>query len=280
MRIQDALSTTVLALAFLAPFATAAGSSPEGSGASASLPAAPTDSVRTAGDDREDSAEAVAERIGNALKRINPQARVDHVGPALAPGYYEVIAGGDIFYISRDGRYLFQGLYDLKDGRDASQFGALPGLRLRALQKIPGSERIVFPATGPTKHTVLVFTDVECGFCQKLHQDVGQYNKLGITIEYVAFPRAGMDSEDARKMQAVWCSSDRKKAMTDAKSGIEVKAPACDDPVGRHHAIGMEVGLRGTPMVINAMGVAFPGYLPPEVMLSELDRLQAQRANP
>jgi thiol:disulfide interchange protein DsbC len=280
MRIQDALSTTVLALAFLAPCATAAGSGPEGSGVSASLPAAPTDSVRTAGDDRESSAEAVAERIGNALKRINPQARVDHVGPALAPGYYEVIAGGEIFYVSQDGRYLFQGLYDLKDGRDASQFGAMPGLRLRALRTIPHSERIVFPATGATKHTVVVFTDVECGFCQKFHQEIEQYNKLGITIEYLAFPRAGMDSDDARKMQAVWCSSDRKKALTDAKAGIDVTAPACDDPVGRQHDIGLQIGLRGTPMIVDAMGVAFPGYLPPEALLSELDRLQALRANP
>ncbi len=215
-------------------------------------------------------------KIRAALKSLNPKLVPEHIGPAPIPGYKEVIFSGNVIYVSDDGRYLMQGLMDLDSKEDLSQAGALPSLRRAALKEIPVSDRIVFAPVGPAKHTVAVFTDIECGYCRKMHSEVAEYNKLGIAFQYIAFPRAGLGSPDALAMESVWCSADRRKALTDAKSGRPVPPKRCDNPVAAQHDIGQRIGLGGTPMVINAEGVALPGYLPPDKMLEALDKLAAK----
>lgn len=227
--------------------------------------------------DRHGAEMAVDERVRSALKHLNPELVPDYVGPAPVPGYQEVVVKGQSLFVSNDGLVLAQGLIDIRQKRDVSQFGVLPGRRLKALDEIPASERIVFAPSGDVKYTVQVFTDVACGFCRKLHEDIAEYNRLGIAVEYLAFPRTGIDSQDAIKMAAVWCSKDRKKALTDAKMGVEVHAPECDNPVAKHHEIGTRIGLKGTPLFINADGIAIPSYLPPDKLLETLDRLAAQQ---
>jgi thiol:disulfide interchange protein DsbC len=110
-----------------------------------------------------------------------------------------------------------------------------------------------------------------------LHQDIGEYNKLGIAIEYLAYPRAGMGTPDAMKIESVWCSSDRRKALTDAKNELAIPTLKCDNPVAKHRQIGQRIGLQGTPMIINADGIALPGYMRPADLLEALDKLAAQR---
>lgn len=220
---------------------------------------------------------AMDAKIRTALKQLNPNINPDYIGPSPVPGYQEVIIGGQVVFVTDDGKYLVQGLMELNGKRDIAQFGALPGRRLQALKEIPAADRIVFAPQGAIKHTVSVFTDVECGFCRKLHQDIAEYNKLGISIEYLAFPRAGVDSPDAAKMASVWCSADRRKALTDAKANVEIPQLKCDNPVAKQYAIGQRVGLQGTPMIINADGIALPGYMAPADLLKTLDKLASQR---
>jgi len=220
---------------------------------------------------------ATDELVRAALKRLNPNLDPEYIGRSPVPGYHEVIIKGQVAFVTEDGSYLIQGLLDLRNERDVAQFGALPGRRRNALAKIPGSERIVFAPAGELKHTVTVFTDVECGFCRKMHQDVVEYNKLGIAIEYVAFPRAGIGSEDALKMETVWCSNDRRKAMTEAKNGATLPKIVCENPVSKHFEIGQHLGLQGTPMIINSDGITISGYLPPSALLDQLEKLAAQR---
>jgi thiol:disulfide interchange protein DsbC len=211
-------------------------------------------------------------KVRAAFKKLNPNAVPDYIGYSSFPGMLEVFVKGQVVFMSDDGKYLLNGVYDIASQRDLSQSGAMPGRRLSMLKEIPVSERIVFAPTGQIKHTVTVFTDVECGFCQKFHHDISEYNKLGIAVEYLAFPRAGMGSSDAAKMQSVWCSNDRRKAMTDAKSGVAVPALACADPVAKHREIGERIGLRGTPMFIDTDGAVLPGYMPPDKLLEALDK--------
>ncbi|MFZ5636571.1 MAG: thioredoxin fold domain-containing protein [Pseudomonadota bacterium] len=244
----------------------------------------PADADKAAGSDGGKASGAAAASAGSpdeakiraALKGLNPKLVPEHIGPAPIPGYQEVIFSGNVIYVSNDGRYLVQGLMDLESKEDLSQSGALPSLRRVELKKIPVTDRIVFAPVGARKHTVTVFTDIECGYCRKMHSEVGEYNKLGIAFEYVAFPRAGIGSPDALAMESVWCSADRRKALTDAKNGLPVPPKRCDNPVEAQHDIGQRIGLQGTPMVINADGVALPGYLPPAKMLEALDKLAAK----
>lgn len=220
---------------------------------------------------------ATEAKVRAALKALNPKLVPEHIGPAPLPGYQEVIFSGNVVYVRDDGRYLIQGLMDLDSKEDLSQAGALPSLRKAALKEIPVSDRIVFAPVGPSKHTVAVFTDIECGYCRKMHSEVAEYNKLGIAFQYIAFPRAGVGSPDALAMESVWCSADRRKALTDAKNGRPVPPKRCDNPVATQHEIGQRIGLGGTPMIINVDGVALPGYLPPDKMLEALDTLAADR---
>ena len=143
------------------------------------------------------------------------------------------------------------------------------------LQTAPTSERIVFAPANPV-YTVSVFTDIECGYCRKLHEDIAEYNKRGIEVEYLAFPRAGIGSADYKKMVAVWCADDRRKALTDAKGGRPVPPKRCTNPVAAQYKIGQQIGLQGTPMIINSGGVALPGYMPPDKLLEALDKLAAE----
>lgn len=212
-----------------------------------------------------------------ALKKIDPRLVPDRVGPAPMPGFQEAIVGGRVVYFSDDGRYMLQGLlFDIEKKKDLTQIG-LSGLRHDELAKVPVSDRIVFAPVGPRKHTITVFTDIECGFCRKMHSEMGEYNKLGIAIEYLAFPRAGLTSADALAMESVWCSADRRKAMTDAKNGLAVPPKRCTNPVAAQYKLGQRIGLEGTPMAINEDGIALPGYLPPAKMLEALDELAAER---
>jgi len=207
----------------------------------------------------------------DAILSINPQISIESVADAPLPGFQEVIVSGQVLYVSNDGRYVLQGsLFDAREKRDLSQAG-LSKLRQRLLSEVPEDQRIIFAPANP-KYTVSVFTDVECGYCRRLHEDIAEYNKRGIAIEYLAYPRMGLGSDDFRLMESVWCAADRRKALTDAKAGRRVDSKACENPVAAHYALGQRAGLTGTPMIIAADGTTMPGYLPPDQLLEALQR--------
>lgn len=216
-----------------------------------------------------------------AIGVLNPHVKVDRVGAAPLPGFREALVGGQVVYVSDDGRYLFLpgsggALFDTSSKKNLSE-AALAGMRKELLQTIPASERIVFAPANP-KHTVTVFTDVECGYCRKLHGEIAQYNQQGIAIEYLAFPRMGIGSDDYKKMVSVWCSADRKAALTIAKSDGRLASKDCKNTVTQQYDVGQRAGLTGTPMILAADGTQLGGYLPPAQLRAALDKLAAEAA--
>jgi thiol:disulfide interchange protein DsbC len=121
------------------------------------------------------------------------------------------------------------------------------------------------------RHTITVFTDVECGYCRKLHSEIAQLNDRGVQVRYLAYPRAGPGTDDWAKMEAVWCSTDRKKAITDAKAGKAIKAAQCSTPIAKQYKLGEQLGVRGTPAIFTDSGEYIGGYLAPDQMVSKLD---------
>ncbi|KRG69648.1 DsbC family protein [Pseudoxanthomonas dokdonensis] len=212
--------------------------------------------------------------VRNALKGLEPNLSVDYVGKAPLPGFQEVIAGGQLLYISDDGRYLVQGgIVDLKEKKDLTgESRALSSFRVNLLKSVPTSERIVFAPPNP-KYTVSVFTDVECGYCRKLHSEIGELNKQGIAVEYLAFPRMGLGSKDHKEMISVWCADDRKQALTDSKNGKPVPTRDCTNPVSKEYALGQRIGVSGTPAIYAPDGTQIGGYLSPTAMRARLDDL-------
>ncbi|MDH5832098.1 DsbC family protein [Luteimonas sp. M1R5S18] len=214
------------------------------------------------------------DRARQAIESINPAIQIDAIAAAPLPGFREVVVGGQTVYVSDDGKYLLQGsLFDVEAKRDVSQAGVAE-VRRKLIADVPEGDRIVFAPTNP-KYTVSVFTDVECGYCRKLHQDIAEYNKRGIAVEYLAFPRMGLNTPDYDLMVSVWCAPDRRKALTDAKEGNRVPPRTCDNPVARQYALGQRVGLTGTPMIITESGVQMPGYMPPDALLAALQQVEA-----
>ena len=122
------------------------------------------------------------------------------------------------------------------------------------------------------KYRVTIFTDVDCGYCRKFHNEIKDFNDLGITVNYVAFPRSGLDSISYNKIVTAWCSKDPKNTLTKMKQGIDVQLSLCQDhPVETHFLLGQKIGITGTPAIIKSNGELLPGYLPPEELLNRLN---------
>ncbi len=209
--------------------------------------------------------------VHEALERVIPGIKPDSVSATPVPGLYEVVLSTRVVYISADGNYLVRGdLIDLQTRENLSE-KKRKGVRLAELGQLSQDSMIVFTADN-VKHTVTVFTDVDCGYCARLHKQMADYNRLGITIRYVAFPRAGIPSGSYDKTVSVWCSDDPHTAIGDAKFGKPVEARTCDNPVKNHYVTGQLIGVSGTPTIVLDDGEVLPGYVPPEQLLQFLDR--------
>ncbi len=207
-----------------------------------------------------------------AMKKLIPSAADIAVAETPVSGLLEVTVDGDIFYVNESGQYLLQGkLFDLDKREDLTE-KARSGIRARVLSQVNGDEQIVF-AGDHVEHDITVFTDIDCGYCRKLHSQIAEYNKLGIAIHYMLFPRAGIPSESYDKAVSVWCAEDQKQALTNAKLGETPKRLVCDNPVREQYETGRRMGMTGTPGIVTENGYLIPGYMPPADLKKRLDQL-------
>ena len=200
-----------------------------------------------------------------------PGAKPDELRATPIPGIYEFTRGGDIAYVSSDGKYAIAGdLYDMASDENLTEKTRRVE-RTKLISAVPESQMVVFAPKDP-KYTVTVFTDVDCTYCRKLHSQISDYNRLGIKVRYMAYPRTGPDSESWDKAEQVWCSVNRNEALTRAKHGEELHTPkqCAGSPVAREYALGQEVGVRGTPAIVLDSGEMLPGYLPPAMLAKHL----------
>ncbi|MDZ3822408.1 MAG: DsbC family protein [Pseudoxanthomonas sp.] len=215
--------------------------------------------------------------VRDAIQGLVPGASIDTIAESALPGFYEVTLGGQVVYVTADGRYLVQGaVFDIVNRVDLTE-QKRAGARREALAGVPADRRIVF-APAEVKHRLTVFTDIDCGYCRRLHQEMADYNARGIAIEYLWFPRAGVGSESFQKAVNVWCAADRREAMTRAKAGQEVEQRTCDNPVGADYALGQQIGISGTPALITEDGSLLPGYMPADQLLMRLDGMKQAAA--
>ena len=209
-----------------------------------------------------------------------PGATVDHVAPTPIKGIYEVgIDGGDIVYVSADGRYLLSGvLMDLVTQENLTE-RVLAGKRVKMLNGVPEDSMITYEPDGEMKHTLTTFTDIDCPYCRKMHREMPLLNRMGIRVRYMLFPRTGVASPSYEKAVSVWCADDQQAEMTKAKSGAIPEIRVCENPVREQMALARRLGLRGTPYTITDTGRAISGYVPaPELFESlEADKLKASR---
>ena len=213
---------------------------------------------------------ALPDAVTSSLRQMVPGISPSSVRPSPISGLYEVAYGPELFYISADGRYVLRG--DLlepaakrnhtEERRSAARIKVIEGL---------GEDSMVVFAPKKTKHTVNVFTDIDCPYCRKFHQEVPELNEGGIKVRYLAFPRSRQGSQGYEKAVSVWCSSDRSTAMDKAKAGMEMPKKSCENPVEEHFQAGRMVGVTGTPSIILEDGQIVPGYVPAKRLVQALD---------
>jgi thiol:disulfide interchange protein DsbC len=227
------------------------------------------------------AAEPAAAKPGDpraAIAKKFPEASIEDIQPSPIPGIYQVPMGADMAYVSSDGRYIIAGdLYEIDTRTNITEAGRAAA-RVKLLGKLDERDMIVFkPAV--VKHTITVFTDVECGYCRKLHSQIDQLTKLGVQVRYAAYPRSGPGTQDWRKMEAVWCSKDRRNAITHAKRGEAVNAENCGaTPIAKQFQLGEDLGVRGTPAIFTQSGDYIGGYLAPDELVKQLEQFAGKGA--
>ena len=207
------------------------------------------------------------------VRTLVPNAQTIAISETPIEGILQVQINSDIVYVTADGQYLLQGQIMDIDTKDNLTDQAKSGIRLTLLTDLNLDEQITF-APEEAKYDLLVFTDIDCGYCRKLHNQMEGYNEQGIAIHYMAFPRAGIGSDSYDKFVSVWCSADQKEALTLAKNGTDPLPQKCPNPIADQYELGREVGVTGTPALVTSDGTLIPGYMPPEQLRQRLDSME------
>lgn len=209
------------------------------------------------------------------IRALAPNAEMIAISETPIEGILQVQVNSEIYYASADAKYLITGRVIDLDTRVDLTDQAKSGIRKTFIENLDPAETIEFSPAKP-QHELLVFTDIDCGYCRKLHNQMSEYMEQGIAIRYLAFPRAGVGSHSFDKFVSVWCADDQQAAMTEAKSGGEPDPKQCDHPIEDQYNLGREVGVTGTPALLTGDGMLIPGYMPPEQLKMRLDAIAAQ----
>ena len=204
---------------------------------------------------------AAPQELTTALDNLMPGAKPTSIDETPMPGIYEVSYGSTIFYFNKDASMMLRGdIIDVKNKVNLTE-QKRAAARGKLLNSMDESQMIIYPAKNEIAK-VTVFTDIDCPYCVKLHREMKDYNNEGITIRYMAYPRAGLGSRSYQKAVNVWCSDDRNKALTDAKEGKPIPEKNCKNPVAQQFQLGQALGVQGTPAMFLEDGTSLPGYVP------------------
>ena len=220
---------------------------------------------------------ADSKAVEAALKQELQSMKPDSITETPIKGLFEVVVGTQLFYVSEDGKFLINGSITDRNTKEDLSEKRLSSIRLKALENIGLDKMIVFKPK-IQKHFIYVFTDIDCGYCRKLHSQIEDYLREGIEVRYLFFPRAGKDSDSYHKAVTVWCAKDRNAALTSAKKGENLPQKSCKNPIDEHMALAQALGVRGTPMIVTDKGMIQPGYMPAKVLINLLDGVKEEAA--
>ncbi len=200
----------------------------------------------------------------------------DHVRKTPVTGIYELVFGKLVKYMDGSGRFLLRGGELLDDSGNSLTHSALGDAaknvaenNLRIVNRLSEENMLIYPAQNQ-KHVLTVFTDTDCPYCRKLHHDVSEYTKRGVTVRYIFFPRAGVESAAYQTAVSVWCSNNRQEALNDIENGLHVSPHSCENPIDKHLALANQLNLLGTPVLMLEDGELLYGYSHPNEVIAKL----------
>lgn len=213
------------------------------------------------------------------LEKKLPGVAVQSIEKSPLAGFYQVFFDGQLIYVNENGQFLFTGnLLELTKGNPVNhsqlamkaQEAKMEPLRAQLISEVKESDMVVFRAKDE-KHVITVFTDIDCGYCRKLHTEVKDLNDLGVTVRYMAFPRAGINSDSYKKLVSVWCADDRQAAMDNAKLKRQFTDKSCENPIADQFHMTKKFNLSGTPTLILSDGELIGGYVPAAQLIARLN---------
>ena len=203
-----------------------------------------------------------------------PEIHAEHVFAGPLDGWYTIRKGAIVAYVSADGRYLMQGdMIDLDEEVNLTEESRNEARR-DLMGSYPEEQMIVF-TPDEKRYSVDVFTDIDCTFCRRLHNQMDEYLAAGIEVRYLLYPRNGPTSPSWAKAEDVWCAADRNGALTAAKNDRDFSTRECNpEVISAHYSMGQDVGLRGTPALVFPDGSLVSGYLTPAQMVEALASME------
>lgn len=219
----------------------------------------------------------VEAKINKVLGNVSqPGTKIRAISETEFKDIYQVEIGSDVMYVfTQDDQVLLGQLFDSKKNINYSAEANKKRVG-KLMSNLDTSKMIVFGPEDADRY-INVFTDVDCGYCRKLHTEVPTLNAAGLQVRYMAFPRSGIDSKTYHTMVSVWCSDDQKSALTEAKLGRYPEETSCSNPVSDQYSLGKEVGVAGTPTIITDTGETIPGYMPADALLTHLGIVQPEK---
>ena len=213
------------------------------------------------------------------FKRLSGwNAEITAVEDSPVRGYYQIITDGRIFYLADSGDHLFIGeLFGINGGWKNFTEPRLMQARREMIEK--NSTGYVEYKALEEKYQIYVFTDPTCGYCNLLHGRMAEYNKAGITVRYLAWPRGGITpnpraggySPSYLNMKRAWCSDDVKSDLDKLFAKNNLTVPVCENSVvDAHYKLGKKFGVTGTPAIVLPSGNVQRGYLSPADLLKVL----------
>ena len=212
--------------------------------------------------------------VEERIRSLAPNAQSIAISETPIEGILMVQINGDIVYATADGKFLIQGRVVNMETREDLTESAKSEVRRELIAGVDTTKQIAFAPENPD-YELMVFTDIDCGYCRKLHAQMEEYNENGISVRYMAFPRAGIGSKSYEKAVSVWCADNQQEAMTAAKLGSDPDPAQCDNPIAEQYQLGQALGVTGTPALLTADGTLIPGYVPPEQLRERLDKMAA-----
>ena len=212
--------------------------------------------------------------IKEKITSILPEgAKIESIEKSEFTGIYKVFYG-DVqpLYVSENGNYFIYGdMFSISSNSVTNLTNIDISIKRKELIESLDPSKLISFQSKNEKYKVTIFTDVECGYCRKLHNEIEEYNSLGITINYAAFPRSGIGTSAFTKMVGAWCSNNPQQVLTSLKQGNDPNLDFCDtQPVSKHYAVGRKIGITGTPAIISANGKLYPGYIAPVELIKLL----------
>ena len=213
-------------------------------------------------------AESTLDEIGERITKQLPGITVTSLTETDVPALYELVTEGRIYYVDESAEFLIDGsLIRLEDRRNITD-SRLGGIHMGLIDGLDEKSMLIYEPETASNRSITVFTDISCGYCRRLHQEIDTLLEEGVRVRYLMFPRAGIGSQGHKDLESVWCADDPQEAMTNAKAGGKIEPKSCANPIEEHVALAERLGLRGTPLIYTDSGEKIPGYREASALVS------------